>query len=184
MKKIMGIDPSTHTGIVVLGGHGPSVAKYVNFPEEKGFDRLHLIAKAVHNTVIDCKPDIVVIEDYAVGNKFTRTEMVEVGTAIRSALYELGLGWWTIPPTSLKLWTCGKGGGKGKEGKAAMAAAVLKRWGFKSKYDDVVDAYALARFGQHIHINGIHSINAKGVIYHGHKRIQKSSDQDHSAEAD
>lgn len=168
MTRIMGIDPSTHTGIVLLGDETPAIAKYINFPDAKGFKRLHLIAKAVHNTASEHMPEIVVIEDYAVGNKFTRTEMVEIGTVIRKALYDLGIGWYTIPPTSLKLWTIGKGGGKGKEGKAAMAAAVLERWGFKSKHDDVVDAYALARFGQHIQINGLTAINAKGVIHHGH----------------
>jgi crossover junction endodeoxyribonuclease RuvC len=170
MKRLMGIDPSTHLGMALVAGD-QNLGKYVNFPTEKGFDRLHLLAKAVHNTVEEWQPDVVVIEDYAINNKFTRTEMVEVGTVIRNALYYHGLGWYTVIPTSLKKWVIGKGGGKGKEGKDAMAASVNARWGFTSKHDDVIDAFALAKFGETIAINGLDP-KLKGVQYHAHSRIQ------------
>jgi Holliday junction resolvasome RuvABC endonuclease subunit len=132
--------------------------KLIHFPGETGFRRLQLIAKGVHNTVSEWKPDSVLIEGYAIGNRFTRTEMVECGTVVRMALHQLGLKWYEVSPTSLKKWVAGSG----KADKKKMAEAVEQRWGFCSKYDDIVDAFALAQLGQHIEMNGITS-DLKGI---------------------
>lgn len=169
-KRVLGIDPSTHTGMTLISDDTQLLAKYVNFPKETGFRRLHLIATAVHNTAVEWQPDAVFIEDYALNNKFTRTEMVEVGTVIRKALYDLGLSWYTVPPTVLKKWVTGKGNAD----KKGMGAAVLEKWGYRSKYDDLVDSYGLAQLGKHVLTNGL-TADIKGVIHHGNGLIQSSS---------
>jgi Holliday junction resolvasome RuvABC endonuclease subunit len=168
--KVLGIDPSTYTGMVQLDADEPHKSKLINFPTEKAFKRLQLIALSVNNTVMEWNPDIVVIEDYAIGNKFTRTEMVEIGTVIRMALFNLKLQWYTVPPSVLKKFVTSKGNAT----KPVMAVHVEEKWGFTSKYDDIIDAYGLAKMGQHITTLGI-TPEIKGVQLHGYQRIQKSS---------
>ncbi len=49
-----------------------------------------------------------------------------------------------VPPTSLKSFI----GCKGDRSKEAVAALVKKRWGFTDKSNDIIDAYALARWAK------------------------------------
>lgn len=140
---VMGIDPSTYTGVVVLKGGELATAKVVTFPDAEGIKRLQLIATSVWSLVEEYQPDQVFIEGYAYGNKFSLVLMVEIGTVIRYSLYQQGRSWWNVPPTQLKKWVTGKGTAKKKD----MATFVKNRWGFTSPSDDVVDAYALARLG-------------------------------------
>jgi crossover junction endodeoxyribonuclease RuvC len=158
--KIMGCDPSTYTGLCLLDGD-VATPKLLNFPKEKGFRRLQLIAQSFHNTVTEWSPDIVVIEGYAYGNTHSLVTLVEVGTLLRKTLYDLKISWYDAPPTLLKKFTTGKG----NSNKKAIAEVVLSRWGFSSKSDDVVDAYALARLGQALVSGDVTLVN--GVSYHG-----------------
>ena len=158
--KVMGCDPSTYTGLCLLDGD-VATPKLLNFPKEKGFRRLQLIAQSFHNTVTEWSPDIVVIEGYAYGNAHSLVTLVEVGTLLRKTLYDLKISWYDAPPTLLKKFTTGKG----NSNKKAIAEAVLNRWGFASKSDDVVDAYALARLGQALASGDATFVN--GVSYHG-----------------
>jgi crossover junction endodeoxyribonuclease RuvC len=144
--RVVGIDISTYTGMGCVDNGETYGSKLIHFPKAKGFDRVQLIAKSVKNVVAEWTPDLIVIEDYAFGNKNSLVDLVEIGTGIRLGLKELGHSWWLVPPTSLKLFITGKGNAK----KPQMAAAVKERWGFESKSDDVVDGYALARLGEHI----------------------------------
>lgn len=155
---ILGIDPSTFTGMVRLEEE-ESTGKAVNFPKLKGFQRLISLRKEVQRTVELWKPDIVVIEGYAYGNAFTIVTLVEIGATIRLSLYELGINWYDCPPTTLKKWVTGKGNAK----KPEVGEFVKSRWGFASPSDDIVDAYALSRLGQHIGINGV-TPDLKGVV--------------------
>lgn len=141
----MGVDSSTYTGLCLLNGEQTDT-KLLNFPGEKGFQRLQLIAQSFNNMVMEWSPDLVVIEGYAFGNRFTIVKLVEVGTLIRKTLWDHKIPWYDAPPSLLKKYVTGKGNAK----KPDMAAAIKARWGFESKSDDVVDAYGLARLGQEI----------------------------------
>lgn len=142
--KVLGIDPSTKSGVVCLNGDGTLLdAKHLKFTEERGFYRLQLIAQSVKNVLSDCLPDVVYIEGYAYNNKHTLVCAVEVGTMIRAELYRAKVPWVEVAPKALKIWTTGNGNAK----KEQMAESVQARWGFTSKSDDVVDAYALAQYG-------------------------------------
>lgn len=143
--RIMGVDSSTYTGLCLLAGEQTDT-KLLNFPGEKGFQRLQLIAQSFNNMVMEWSPDLVVIEGYAFGNRFTIVKLVEVGTLIRKTLWDHKIPWYDAPPSLLKKYVTGKGNAK----KPDMAAAIKARWGFASKSDDVVDAYGLARLGQEI----------------------------------
>lgn len=149
--RVMGIDPSTSTGVAVLDRHGFQETKLLHFPSAKGFDRLQLIATGVANVVEDTNPDAIYIEGYAYGNKNTLVCLVEVGTSIRAALHKLGRTWTEIQPTQLKLFIAGSGSAK----KPDMAHAISEKWGFHSASDDVVDAYGLAQLGLAVLLDGV-----------------------------
>lgn len=159
--RIMGIDPSTFTGLACISRTGELVgSKLINYPKEKGLTRVQSIARAVRNVAEEWKPDLVVIEHYAFSNKNTLVTLVEVGTGIRLALLELGIPWLEVPPTVLKKFTTGRGNAK----KPEMAVFVKDQWGFVSKSDDVIDAYALAALGQSLAAEQFQNL-PKGVHY-------------------
>lgn len=160
--KIVGIDPSaTSTGVVCMfDAH--SIFSVFKFPDYKGLHRAEVIAKCVANFCIEHKPDAIVIEGYGLNtrNVGTIVTLVEVGTLIRQALRQAGMPYWTVPPMTLKKFTTGSGNAN----KQAMAKHVFDRWQVKSDCDDVIDAYALARFGHELESNPTQS--HKGVTYH------------------
>lgn len=142
--KTVGLDPSTCTGMAMVGD-GEDRGKTVELPRERGFLRLQLIADDIAGTINVWEPEFVAIESYAfVRNIDAFVRLVEVGTAIRMALREQGFSWVDVPPTVLKKWTTGSG----NAGKPEMALAVKTRWGFESPSYDIVDAYALAQMAQ------------------------------------
>lgn len=161
VTRIMGIDPSTYTGLACVDSEGAIVgSKLINYPKAKGFERLQLIARGVENVMQEWSPEIILIEGYAFGNKNTLVTLVEVGTAIRLVLRGAGIPWLEVPPTVLKKFTTGVGNAK----KPQMAEAVKERWGFESKSDDVIDAYALAALGQELALTEFKNL-PKGVYY-------------------
>jgi crossover junction endodeoxyribonuclease RuvC len=136
------------------------LSKLVHFKEYKGFKRLTCIEQSIGNLLDEWKPNIVVIEGYALGSTNNLALMVEVGTMVRRQLHMHGITpWWVCPPTQLKKWTTGKGNAK----KPDMAASVLDRWGFTSASDDIVDAFALAKLGQALEADPNLSKSLKGV---------------------
>ena len=151
-QRILGIDPSTKSGVVVVSGNGDLIdSKIITFPDARGFKRLQLIAKSFHSIVTHHNPSLIVIEGYAYGNAHTLVTLVEIGTIIRHTLFSHGLSWYDVPPSKLKKFTTGKGNAKKDE----MAVHVKDRWGFTSKSNDVVDAYALAQLGRMIALQGV-----------------------------
>lgn len=159
----VGLDVSTYTGMAKLD-NGEEVGKVVNFPKAKGFERLQSIAREVKRTLELWKPDLIVIEGYAFGNAHTLVTLVECGTIVRNVVYELGIPWMEVPPTLLKKWVTGSGAAK----KDKMAACVKARWGFSSPSDDIVDAYALAKMGETL---GIEGMAANKGVSHGSIRL-------------
>lgn len=146
-RIVMGVDPSTFLGYTILDEGGETTCTGVlNFPEEKSWERLQLIATAFRGLLVQYEPDEVFIEGLAYGNKFTLVLMTQIGTLVRLGMKDLGVAWWDVPPNVLKKWTTGKGSAD----KPAMAKAVKDRWGFKSKSDDVVDSFALAQLGRFV----------------------------------
>lgn len=152
---VIGIDPSTSTGVIVLQGTKVLAQATIHFPDLKGIARVRKIGMALQQLLwpflVDGDRPTVFMEGYAYGNSFSLATLVEVGTAIRLQLEHLGLEWFTVSPTMLKKWTTGT---SKKVDKKVMARFAKSRWGFEptrekgKKADDVVDAYALARMGQ------------------------------------
>jgi crossover junction endodeoxyribonuclease RuvC len=158
MVRALGIDPSTKTGLVLLGEDDQPLVKVVTAPGEQGMARVQKIARSVSQFLSDGRPDVAVIEGYAFANKFTLVTLVEIGAILRLCLHESGIPWYYCPPSVLKKYATGKGNAK----KPQVASSVESRWGFVAPSDDVVDAYVLAKIGLDLSVNGV-TTALKGV---------------------
>lgn len=140
-----GIDPSTFTALSLISREGDVRGSTLfNFPRQTGVRRAQLIARACLQHLAEARVEVVAIEGFAFNNHNTLVTLSEISTLIKSALLDLGIPWWEVPPTVLKKWVTGKGNAK----KEDMAAAVKERWGYvptEKKGDDLVDSYALAK---------------------------------------
>jgi len=88
---------------------------------------------------------LAVIEGYSMGSRSGQAFSIgEWGGVARVRLRQMGISYIVVPPSTLKKFTTGKGNAQKDE----MRLHVYKKWGFEHKANDVVDAYALARFGE------------------------------------
>jgi crossover junction endodeoxyribonuclease RuvC len=84
---------------------------------------------------------LVAIEGYAMGSR-TRPQMAgELGGHLRLLLWQAGIPYIIVPPTSLKKYVLGKG----NAAKELMLKEVFRKWGYDTTSNDRADAYALAR---------------------------------------
>jgi hypothetical protein len=88
----------------------------------------------------------ICIEGYSYGSKGGKAfDRVEFGGILR---HHLVCGMQRpikeVPPATLKLFVCGKGGGPGTD-KAGVKLAAYKRWHVEFDNDNETDAYVLAR---------------------------------------
>jgi Holliday junction resolvasome RuvABC endonuclease subunit len=87
------------------------------------------------------QPCLVAIEGYAMGSK-TRPQMAgELGGHLRLLLWQAGIPYIIVPPTTLKKYVLGSG----NAAKELMLKEVFKRWGYDTDSNDRADAYGLAR---------------------------------------
>jgi Holliday junction resolvasome RuvABC endonuclease subunit len=146
--KVLGVDPSTKTGIVLAecanGVMKTFVTKTIKMPGLTGVTRANAIAQELVSMLIGWPDlDLAVIEGYGFNNKFTLSLLTEIGTLLRHSLLSLGVPVLVMPPKSLKEYVTGHGNAD----KDAMMSAVDKRWGFKTKDDNQADAWGLAAAG-------------------------------------
>ena len=161
---VMGIDPSTKTGYVILrgahmadGSTTASVCQYgeINFPKKRGMDRVQSIGRQIGDLIDEWSPDAVVIEGYAFANRHTLVTLVEIQTCIRLHLHEYSVKrdrqtWAECQPSMLKKFVTGKGTSK----KDVVMLNVFKTWGFEGT-DNEADAYGLAMLALYAGVPGI-----------------------------
>jgi crossover junction endodeoxyribonuclease RuvC len=155
---VLGIDSSTYTALVSIGESFPLdkvTSRLLHFDNKKDWDRVQSIAVGTANFLDEVSgtyglPEVVCIEGYTTHRASNIALLVSIGTVIRQVLHSRGLQWYSIPPSTLKHWVCGKGNAK----KPEMMAKVHERWGYKTSSDDIADAYALARVAEEIRLHG------------------------------
>ena len=153
--RVIGIDPSlTCTSIVSLCWEPttPSnieheIQRIITAP--KDFDSIPHRLEHMRHALLDAikllaKPDLVVLEGYALGSRSSHQHAIaEWGGILRWTLWSECLEYWEMPPTTLKSYITGKGNCE----KSLVLREVYKRWQFDAKDDNDADAYGLARFG-------------------------------------
>lgn len=147
MTRVIGIDPSTKTGIVILEDNDHKIElvnqEEIHFPRFKGIERVQSIGQRTAEIIEALKPDYAVIEGYGFANKHTLVVLVEIGTAIRLRLHDQMPGrWGSTAPNQLKKFATGEGQAK----KDKVMLGVFKSWGFEGT-DNECDAFALAALG-------------------------------------
>lgn len=145
--KVLGLDPSTKTGFVLLesiDGLAMNVMSHgeITFPGETGIRRIQSIGQRIKDDLLGFQPDLVVIEGYGFANRHSLVIMVEIGTVIRLAMHEAEIKWATAAPTQLKKFVSGKGNMK----KDGIMLEVYKQWAFEGT-DNECDAFGLAALG-------------------------------------
>jgi crossover junction endodeoxyribonuclease RuvC len=143
---IIGIDPSlTSTGICTMDESGKLLSTLAINSGFSGMKRLYDIKQQIFKVLINfqLKPTVF-IEGYSFGSMNGREVLGELGGMIRLMLYEEGIEFVDVAPTSLKKYATGIGKGD----KVAMAIGVIKSWGKDFPTTDQTDAYALCQFGR------------------------------------
>lgn len=149
MTCIIGLDLSlTSTGVVALRDGAATHCGTIT-SAQRGVLRLSELSTSLRSVLFDDGfqfiPTWAVIEGYAMGSRSGQAFNIgEWGGVARLLLHDLAIPFIEVPPSTLKKFTTGNGTAQKDE----MRLAVFKRWGFEHKSNDVVDAYALARFGQ------------------------------------
>lgn len=144
--RVMGLDLSTHAGVAVLDTKAMAVvhASEVSYPKLTGGPRINAIAGQIMDIKEATNPDIILVEDYAVG-RFAGSAIVsiELGSVIRFLLWQMDFPYLPVAPTALKKFVTGKGNAQ----KNTMLLEVYKRWNYTAATDNVADAIGLAHFG-------------------------------------
>lgn len=142
--RVMGIDPSTKTGVAVVdSGKKVVFTTEVEFKKMTGFERVSSLAGRMIELKEEYKPDLIVIEDMFVGHASSAITIIQIGSILRYFLWQEGVPYLDVGPTVLKKFVSGKGNSKKEE----MMMHVLKKWNFTSPTNNIADAVGLAMFG-------------------------------------
>lgn len=149
--RIMGIDPSTKTGLVVLDFENGDkhVVKMVEVSQAKtttDIARALSVAKQVISECLKYGPNFIVVESIPQGMKFVNYTQLLAAYSVRLKLVENNLPYIDVHPLSLKKFVTGVGKGK----KQLMLKEAYKRWEIEGT-DNEIDAYGLAMFGAALH---------------------------------
>lgn len=144
--KVAGLDPSTKTGLCVVGqgdGKGPCLYNAEEVPvsaQLSGLPRAAAIAQYVIRPMVYWDVKLVAIEGQVVFKGAATLVLAEIQTLIRHMLWKHAVTWVEVTPSQLKKFTTGKGVAP----KDVMRLESYKRWDFEHPSDNVVDAHALA----------------------------------------
>ncbi|MEB3103059.1 hypothetical protein [Ferviditalea candida] len=143
MKRYVGVDPSTQTGLVILNESGDLIDCMEITAKGKDPERM---AEIIFKTLEQIEySDRVTIEGFGFASRYGFL-LGGLGWGMRLGLYERGVRYTEVAPAALKRFT----GAKGNAKKDEMAVEIFKRWGFEHKSDNVRDAFVLAQIGRFI----------------------------------
>ena len=155
--RVIGLDPSlTSFGVGYLTVF-PEPSEFrlwtesseILKPRVTGAQRLLWFYEKITQVIVHA--DLVVVEGYAYSQGNAMAKMGELGGVVRMAIYESGVPWGDVAPTTLKKFITGKGNAK----KDQIMLEVYKRWGFDKATTDEADALGLAMMGA----TGVYDLN-------------------------
>lgn len=138
---IVGLDLSlTATGVAT-----PSGPCLVTPGKRRGMERLQYIRERVLSLAGGA--ELVVIEGYSYHSRSSRAHKLgELGGVVRLALWEEGIPYLDVPPSSLKRFATGSGNAS----KGLVLVEAVKRLGYPGADDNEADALWLREIGRHI----------------------------------
>lgn len=154
MKRYVGIDPSTKTGLSILynkhsefyDGHTEGFVEEITTSKTTDIERFEDIAIQILNHLEH--DDVICIEGFSYGSKGQGVSIqYGLGWIIRYMLHNEGFEVIEVPPTSVKKFATGKG----NISKDNMVLPIYKHWGFESDSDNIRDAYVLSKMAEGIH---------------------------------
>lgn len=145
LKRYVGIDPSTKTGIVVLDEDGDvweakEIHKYGSDP-----DRMIRLLDAIDQIIQPC--DVICIEDFAYAQANQMALLGGIGWGIRMQLRRREIPYYEVSTGQLKNFV----GAKGNCAKEDLIIPIHQLWGFTHSSDNVRDAYILAQICRGLH---------------------------------
>lgn len=139
--RFVGIDPSLHTGLVILSGQGKIIeAKEIS---KDGSDPARMNALIQEVTYYVQPDDFVAIEGFGYASQ-RGFLLGGIGWGMRMELYRRGVPYIDVAPSLVKKFA----GAKGNANKEKVVLEVYKRWGFESDSNNVVDAFVLAQIAR------------------------------------
>lgn len=142
IMKLLGLDLSlTSSGYSLNGNTGIITTK------AKGPERLSIVNKTVLQLCLDEFIDCVVMEGYSFASRNSQAHSIgELGGCIRMTLWECGIPYIEVPPTSRAKFATGKG----NAGKTEVISAISSKTGklfSGAGADDECDAWVLEQMG-------------------------------------
>lgn len=136
---ILAVDLSlTHTGCCLDGECSSITSKF------RGWPRVGHILTALLSMAEPAQ--VVVLEGYSFGSRGRAVyDIGELGGVVRWALFDSGVPFVDVAPSSLKKYATGKGNSP----KDAMIAAAIRRFGFPGSDNNEADAYLLWCMARH-----------------------------------
>lgn len=149
MDYFVGLDLSlTGSGVVVLDSKGDVEFAETIKTNQSGEQRLVTIKDRIITIVSDCQPEMICIENYAMGIRAGQSFSIgELGGVIKVGLYQQGHAFTLVTPTRLKKYITGKGVAE----KDMILLSVYKNFGYEAKDNNVADAYGLAHIARSLH---------------------------------
>lgn len=145
-----GLDLSfTSSGMSVKNGKNITVETIKTKPESFQND----LARMVHirDIIMNKMPEnvsMVCVEDFFSGvHPGSGARLAMLAAVVRTAMYEKGIRFFTVAPTSLKKYIMGKGVSQ----KDLIVREVYKAYSVDVKNDDEADAVVLCHMAEHIH---------------------------------
>lgn len=160
LKKIIGIDLSlTSTGVSCQGNMSIVSTK------EKGAQRLSIISKQILSICLDNEIECAIIEGYSFASRNSQAHSIgELGGCVRMTLWDAGIPYVDIPPTSRAKFATGRGNASKGEVMSAISAKTSIVFS-GSGSDDMCDAWileqmALAKIGKSEYTWGVSNMSA------------------------
>lgn len=144
MKRYIGIDPSTKTGLVILDQNGNILDSMEIEREGKDPERMMDIIESVIQEAE--YGDIIAIEGFGFASQ-SGFLLGGIGWGIRMGLVSQRNNYIEVAPAALKKFASGKGTTK----KDGLSVEIFKRWGFEHESDNVRDAYVLSQIARALH---------------------------------
>ena len=185
MGHFLGLDISlTSTGYnVVKDGVSIREGSIKTSKDEDWVERINKIIGTIGELIDTFNPTLVFIENYSYGSTFGREVLGEIHGVVMYYLLKRGVPFEKVPPTTGKLFGCGRGQApkcppdkaKSTWGKRWVVESVNVAYGttYILADNDICDAYIMALMAEAYHKVKNNAINMRDLAVHQQRAIEE-----------